>query len=133
MELESGHLATHATLFQNLWQLVHNFKVNISVHDEDMVGGVREQDQSLISEFSWVGYRGKEVISHSNSPLMTLPNLRSNSDSTLSDLSSTWRALTSAGHHGSGWRGMQLKERDGDAQHSPSNSMTKPINLQKSL
>jgi hypothetical protein len=37
---EYGHLATYATWFQNLWQLVHVFKVNISVWDEDMVGGI---------------------------------------------------------------------------------------------
>jgi hypothetical protein len=48
---EYSHLETHATCFQNLWQLVHDFIMNISVHDEDMVGGVREHDQSLISEF----------------------------------------------------------------------------------
>ncbi len=38
-----------------------NFKVNISVCDEDMVGGVREHDQSLILEISQVGYKRKEL------------------------------------------------------------------------
>ncbi len=58
---EYSHLATHATWFQNLWQLVHNFKVNISVRDEDMAGGVREHGQSLILDYFWVGYKGKEL------------------------------------------------------------------------
>jgi hypothetical protein len=58
---EYGHLATYATWFQDLWQMVHVFKVNISFRDEDMVGGVQEHNRSLILEFSWMGYKGKEL------------------------------------------------------------------------
>ncbi len=58
---EYDHLATYATWFQNLWQLEDVFKVNISVCDEDMVGGIQEHDRSLILELSWLGYKGKEL------------------------------------------------------------------------
>ncbi len=40
---------------------MHDFKVNISVCDEGMAGGVQEHHCSLILEFSWVGYKGKEL------------------------------------------------------------------------
>ena len=45
-----GHLATDATWFQNLWHLVHLFKVHISFRSKDMVKGVWESDHSLMSE-----------------------------------------------------------------------------------
>ncbi len=58
---ECSHLATEATWFQNLWQLVHVFEVNISFCNEDMVDGVQENDRSLMSEFSRIGYKGKDL------------------------------------------------------------------------
>ena len=56
-----GCLATKDTWFQNLWLLVHSFKVEIQFQREDLVKGVREGDRSLVSEFFRLGYRGKEL------------------------------------------------------------------------
>jgi hypothetical protein len=58
---EYSPLTTEATWCQNLWQLVHVFEVNISSCDADMVNGVRKNDRSLMSEFSRIGYKGKDL------------------------------------------------------------------------
>ncbi len=56
-----GHPATDATWFKNLWQLLHSFEAELQIQDTNQVSGIREGDRSLISEFFWVGYRGKDL------------------------------------------------------------------------
>jgi hypothetical protein len=48
---EYGHLVTHSTWFQNLWELTHTYQVEISFRAEDMLQGIRENDWSLMAEF----------------------------------------------------------------------------------
>ncbi len=54
--VEYGHLAIEATWFQNLWNLVDTFKVDLSFCKENLVHGIWENNQALISEFYQVGY-----------------------------------------------------------------------------
>ena len=58
---EYGHLATENTWFWNLWQLVDMFKVEITFRQEDRVRQIREGDRLIMSEFSRLGYQGKEL------------------------------------------------------------------------
>jgi hypothetical protein len=39
-----GQLATEATWFHNLWQLVHTFKVDLCFQEDNQVKGFREGD-----------------------------------------------------------------------------------------
>jgi hypothetical protein len=59
--VEYGHLAIEATWFQNLWNLVDTFKVDLSFRKENLVHGIQENDQALMSEFYQVGYHGKDL------------------------------------------------------------------------
>ncbi len=56
-----GHLSTESTWFQNLWQLVQLFKVDLSFRDEDLMHRVQENDRALMSEFFCLGYRGRDL------------------------------------------------------------------------
>jgi hypothetical protein len=51
------------TWFQNLWLLVSVYEVNITFWTEDMVQGIRENNQLLVFEFFWIGYCGKQLAS----------------------------------------------------------------------
>jgi hypothetical protein len=46
-----GHLSTKATWFQYVWLLVWMFNVNFLIHEDFQYQGVREGNQSLMSEF----------------------------------------------------------------------------------
>jgi hypothetical protein len=58
-----GHLSMDGTWFQNLWLLVSVYEADITFWTEDMVQGIRENDQLLVSEFFWIGYHGKQLAS----------------------------------------------------------------------
>jgi hypothetical protein len=58
-----GHLSTEATWFQNLWLLVQMFNVNLVIHKESQIQGVRKGNRPLMSEFFCLGYRGKDLVS----------------------------------------------------------------------
>jgi hypothetical protein len=57
-----GHLSTKSTWFQNLWLLADTYKASILIQEEDLMEGICEDDWPLMSEFYWLGYRGKELI-----------------------------------------------------------------------
>ncbi len=48
---EYGTLSTEATWFQNLWQLVSTFGVEVTFCSADTIKGIRENDSSLMTEF----------------------------------------------------------------------------------
>jgi hypothetical protein len=47
-------------LVQNLWQLLYCFKAELQIQETNQVSGIREGDQSLISDFFWLGYWSKD-------------------------------------------------------------------------
>jgi hypothetical protein len=57
-----GHLATESTWFCDFWNLVHTFAVDVLFRTDDLAHGVRKNNQSLMSEFYRIGYRGKELL-----------------------------------------------------------------------
>jgi hypothetical protein len=58
-----GHLSTDGTWFQNLWLLVSVYEVNITFLTEDVIQRIRDNNLLLVSEFFWIGYRGKQLAS----------------------------------------------------------------------
>ncbi len=45
----------------NLWLLPHTYQVDISFQAEDMLQGIRENDQPLMAEFYHIGHQTKEM------------------------------------------------------------------------
>ena len=61
--MDYGHLSTDLTWFKNLWQLLYCFEAELQIQETDQVSGIQEGDQSLISDFFWLGYRSKDLES----------------------------------------------------------------------
>ncbi len=57
-----GQLYTEATWFQNLWLLAFTFGASIIINEDDQVRGICENNQSLMSEFYHIGYRGQSLV-----------------------------------------------------------------------
>ena len=60
---EYGTFSTEATWFQNLWQLVSTFGVEVTFRSADTIKGIQENDSSLMTEFFRIGYRNKQLES----------------------------------------------------------------------
>jgi hypothetical protein len=57
-----GQLSTEAIWFQNLWLLAFTFGASIIINKDNQVYRIWENDQSLMSEFFRIGYRGRSLV-----------------------------------------------------------------------
>ncbi len=55
-------LATNGTLYKNVWELVHYFKIRLVFQSEYRLGPVRRGDKSLMSEFVKAGYTKADLL-----------------------------------------------------------------------
>jgi hypothetical protein len=63
-EWDTGHalVVSESMWFRDFWNLVHTFAADVLFRTDDLVHGVWENNQSLMSEFYRIGYQGKELL-----------------------------------------------------------------------